>query len=128
VWGKAWGCRLYQALRAAPISYLVPVILETNNGKKNRKKNLQGTLKNGTPARASIPFFETPHNQQKKNMLDKLSSEYTTKIGAKFSCLWEGVPFALHWVKVQKSWVRLSAPLQSKQSKLFFCFSLKNTI
>jgi hypothetical protein len=56
-------------------------------GKKTEKKNLQGTLKNGTPARASIPFFETPHNQQKKNMLDKLSSEYTTKIGAKFSCL-----------------------------------------
>lgn len=56
-------------------------------GKIQEKKKLQGILKNGTPARASIPFFETPHNQQKKNMLDKLSSEYTTKIGAKFSCL-----------------------------------------
>ncbi len=48
---------------------------------------MQGISKNGTPARASIPFFETPHNQQKKNMLDKMSSEYTTKTGAKYSCL-----------------------------------------
>jgi hypothetical protein len=56
-------------------------------GKKTETIKLQGILKNGTPARASIPFLETPHNRQKKNMLDKMSSEYTTKIGAKLSCL-----------------------------------------
>jgi hypothetical protein len=77
----------YQAIRNAPISYFVPVILWKQIMGKKQKKKMQGISKNGTPARASIPFFETPHNQQKKNMLDKMSSEYTTKTGAKYSCL-----------------------------------------
>jgi hypothetical protein len=49
-------------------------------------KKMQGILKNGTPTRASIPFFETLQSAENK-MLYKMSSEYTTKIGAKFSCL-----------------------------------------
>jgi hypothetical protein len=76
-------------------------------GKIQEKKNLQGILKNGTPARASIPFFETPHNQQKKNMLDKMSSGVHYKTWSKVFMLMRRCTFCF---ALGKSPEKLSAP------------------